>query len=900
MPGRVSVITISILLLASPLLPQCNFNPVLSAQFRSSFFDLAVDGNDLWAATSYGIALYDRSIDPPRLMASTAIAGATRLVRASNGLAYAGSGNSLVVVRKSGRTLQLLRSIDAGAAINDMLLTTLSLYIATRNGIAQYDLLDPTNPTRTPATFPTSQPAVLSLALLEPTPFFAADGDASVEIFDITHPTVPQKIGTVDAPPSAIAVHANNGRLYVSSPLKTTVFQGANANLGSIGVSTTSFAPITREEAAFIGSTDRTLRGIDFARPGAPIEIFRDDLPPTSGTVNRINALTTAGGRLYAGAGDIGLVTYDISAFSTPFPMRSYALANVTSVVSLGDKFYVGRTNGVTEFNQSLVRARSWDGSRNDIVHDGGNDLLLTSSGASMTLWSLIAQVPTVVSTANFRAAVSDAVLIGTTVYAVLSDRTLWSADLAQAAPAPQAITLSGIRPSSIARSGSSVALADSREDGTTLVAYYATAQLTNTPKTVTLAGLPTGGITLSNGRAALQTFRGISIIDFGSDSTVVLPQSNIDVARQLFLAGSTLLELTDTALRVWNTQTQSVSAEITLPATPLAIDTFPPSTVADIATSAGVVTVALDRIGRMPSAKPAANGNAYYKRVAASATRIYLADSRGVDIFTTALRYAGSIRASGIIDVAVNDSGVFTLSGNLSVNAYTPDGDLLSSTSIAEGADAQALSIAAAGGAVWASIVRGCSSGGCEKKTIVFDLRLNQTGSMTGAVLDVVTNGPRSYAITDLPAEIRVINTSDPLHPIVINSRAAEGTPLSIAYANGTLYVLGTTLASYSESSLTKIAEILGPYGSYEGVTFADQHLRIDSGCGVLTGRSFGPTLYSAGPQQWSPQSTPASPSAGRSIAVRPGTMYILTDHSLEIWSTAPLPKPPRRAPAR
>ena len=85
----------------------CNIAPVLSDQFRSSIVDLAVDGNDLWAATSYGVAVYDRSVDPPRLVASLPVPGNTRLVRLGNGVAYAGSfAHRIVGVdARSGRVL---------------------------------------------------------------------------------------------------------------------------------------------------------------------------------------------------------------------------------------------------------------------------------------------------------------------------------------------------------------------------------------------------------------------------------------------------------------------------------------------------------------------------------------------------------------------------------------------------------------------------------------------------------------------------------------------------------------------------------------------------------------------------------------------------------------------------
>src|SRR5256712_6460114 len=191
---RARVLAVLSFLLALPALPQCNFTPVFSDQFRSSILDLAIDGNDLWAATSYGVALYDRSVDPPRLVAAVAVRGATRLLRLGNGLAYAGSGNSLAVLRKNGRALQLIRTVDAGAPVNDIAVTTLALFVATRNGLAQYSLTDPTNPS-TPIQI--TQTAATSLTL-DGSTLYAARGDSTVDVFT-TSPIV-QHTGTIMAP----------------------------------------------------------------------------------------------------------------------------------------------------------------------------------------------------------------------------------------------------------------------------------------------------------------------------------------------------------------------------------------------------------------------------------------------------------------------------------------------------------------------------------------------------------------------------------------------------------------------------------------------------------------------------------------------------------------------------
>src|SRR5438105_3948048 len=572
--GRVAAAALAIALLPLPALPQCNLSPVLSDQFRSSILDLAIDGNDLWAATSYGLSLYDRSVDPPRLVASIPVPGTTRFLRLGNGLAYAGSGNSIAVVRRSGRSLQLIRTVDAGAPVNDLVVTALALLVATRNGIAQYSLTDPANPN---SPLQITQTPAISLALAGTT-LYAARGDSTVDVYIIS--PIVQSSGSIVAPASVTAVHANNGKLFVSTAIQTYIFIGS-ANVGSVPFSLTSLTALSGD-AVFAGSTDRTLRGIDFSLPGTPIDIFRGEVPVSSGTINRLTALTAAGGRLYAGAGDAGIADYDITNFSSPFTMRGYPFADTSSVVSTGANFYVGRANGITEFSQTPIPKRSWDGSRSDVVQDGDGaaNFLLTSSGAALTFWTLASTIPQNVTTVTFRAPVKNAVLIGTTAYALLNDRTLWSADLTQAQPAPQQIPTPSLAPVSIAHSGNSIALADTRSDGTTAVAYYTDIQ--SVPMILTVAGLATTPVTLSGSVAAVQTFRGISLIDFNTSIAGVLPQSNADIARQLILNGATLLELTDTSVRVWNVQSQTVTAELRLPGQPVAMHVAPQSNILD------------------------------------------------------------------------------------------------------------------------------------------------------------------------------------------------------------------------------------------------------------------------------------------------------------------------------
>ena len=78
----------------------------------------------------------------------------------------------------------------------------------------------------------------------------------------------------------------------------------------------------------------------------------------------------------------------------------------------------------------------------------------------------------------------------------------------------------------------------------------------------------------------------------------------------------------------------------------------------------------------------------------------------------------------------------------------------------------------------------------------------------------------------------------------------------------------------------------------------FFQKHIRIDGNCAIVMGRDFSPQLFTL--PQFTPSTSFATPSASRMIAAQSGAFYVLTDHSLEIWATSPLPKAPRRPPAR
>ena len=484
--------------------------------------------------------------------------------------------------------------------------------------------------------------------------------------------------------------------------------------------------------------------------------------------------------------------------------------------------------------------------------------------------------------------------------YFVLSEaagNTLWSADFATAASAPRQIPLS-IKPSFIARSGAgAIVLAELRGDaGVTTLSYFASTDFTKTPVTISVPGIATGGVALSGSTAAISTFTGVTLADFASGTTATLPQSNGAIARSLAFAGPTLLEATDTSLVVWNTETRTLTRQYALPAAPTAVH-IANNSIADLATEDGITSVQLGAT-QLPSLLFATNGNAYYKKLVAGSQRLYFFDGRNVDIFTNTMQSTGGIRTPLIVDVAASDTNVFTIQNNLTVTSYGRDGNALAASTIGQSSDV-APSIASAGGAAWASIAINCQSSGCKGKTIVFDPKsaFAQTATMTGSVRDIVTSGTRAYVLTELPNEVRIVDISDPAHPSVVVTHASEGAqpPRAIAFANNTVYVLGEKLYSYSAADLSRTGEQLASYVTdpTSGITYVDQHLRTDGACIAFTGRQFSPQFLSGSPSI-------ASPAAARFVATQPGTFYFLTDYSLEIWSTKPLPAPSRRRAAR
>lgn len=883
MRGRVQVLLLLVpFLYATPAFPQCSWTPRASAQFRTTALDVVVQDGLVWLATGYGVTI----IDAATLVVADAVAlpGSTRVVHAGpGGVAYAGSGSRLYVLTRNGNQLNVVRFVDAGGTVQDIVSAGSYLFVATSNGIAHFDAIEATNPIRNPGTLPTTSTNVTSVAAT-PTKLYAADGDSSVDIFSISTPALPQRTGELDSLPRAATVHATGDMVFVSDAIgqNTDVFIGTT-RIARLNVGANAFAA-SAEGVHFTAGTDRTLRVVNFNSTSAVHEVFEHELSPTGGTDNVIHEIVRAGDKLYVAAGDIGLAVYDLGSFAAPYPIAAYRTNITTSVVISGDRGWFADAGGTVSEQRidasglAMTTERTWSGGT--LVHDAEGSQLLTSNGSTATIWSLGGASPAQAQTATFRATVKAARFHGDSMVAVLADGSVW-----RGGSTPQQVTLPPI--AFLDRAGSAFAFAELRDTGSTVLHFYATSDFSQEAVKQTLAGVTTG-LAMNATRAALFTFEGIRVTSLSGSGGHTLAQPSIP--RHFAFSGDDLLVLGDRTLSVYE-DAQTLVRTHELPASGLVVDGEP--SVAAIATVEGMMAVSYLAAPQPAPTVPFASS--YSSKIVAAGERAYLFDPDGIGVFSTATgdlpRYMTTVSAAGIIDIAATASALFTLSAGGTVRAYSTHGVALGQMTIDEGSDAQPLAIDTAGNAVWVSISKGCLTGGCQNKTLVLDpATLGVTSSMNGAVLDVVTSGNRAYALFEFPTEVRVIDVASPLQPSQLHAIPSPNRATSVAAHQGRVLVLGDRLYEYAENSML-----------LNGMHFAAitpdkaQQMRVDGNCLVITARGANPETYNATTLIPSPPQYDV-PSPVRSIAILPGRLLLLTTHSLDAWSSLPPGNPKRR----
>lgn len=895
----------------------CDQTQRYSSQYRSSYTDLAVEGNDLWATTIYGVELLDRSSGTPRILGSLGLRGATSTVVSSPTLAYVGSGSDIVVVRRS-LPLQATRTVNVGATVNDLLYLPPYLYAATQKGVVQLDLFAPESPV-VARTLNTTSGTANSLARLDST-LYAADGDSSVEAFSISVPSLPQKIGVFNSLPRSIGVNAAGGRLFVSDGQQTEIFTGNGAQMSRVvtlsGVGGTSVFPAV-DGIHWMSGTDRRLRAIDLAEVTAPVVVYEAATPATAGSVNRVGTITGSSGLLYVAAGDGGLRTINAAEFRRPFPIRSIPTAPLRTIATTATAIFASLEDG------GILRGRldggaftpgvTFDAQTRQTIADIDGGRLLTYAGSSITLWNVTGDA-IVASRAVLATSVISAILVGTDAYAVLADRTLHKVNLSAAIGTSSNVTPSGTRPFFIAREGSRIATAEVSDEGRTTLRLHA-ADLSVIREAV-IDGAATGGIALSaSGLIASSTFRGVTIFDGISGELRVLAESSGVLARDLRFRGDDLYVVTRESMLVWKARENQRIANVALPPDAFSIDVIASSGVAAIATTAGVVLVDSARLAALPSEQSAIASERFYTKQAITGSTLYLLDGRRVEVFratATSLSPVGTISSSeAIVDLTATDNKLVVLSSNGKLLTYdgaspAPSREL----TISEGDDVIFTSLHSAGRAVYVSLSKGCLSGMCERKTLVFDVAtLTQTATMTGAIVDLSVDGTTGFAVVDLPSELRILNLADPLRPSIVRSRSnvdsAEfaGIVSLTRTRSGTLVGAGRKLYLFSEESFAKTGELLDPYVADPTgrITILDQRVRLIGDCLVLIGRSHEPLLFTVNAAgTLTAAGTFRSFAAVREVDISASTFHFLTDYSVDVWSNLIAPPALRKRSGR
>lgn len=865
-------------------LANCSWTPRFSGAFRVTAYDVEVDSDGyVWLATGYGVQLL-QPLGGGRYapVGSVAVPGTTRTIALSGNLAYAGSGSRVYVVQRSGDKLTLGNSMDAGGTVNDLIVYGPYLFAATSNGIAH---IEPIELRRTSVTLFTSRANVTSLAILGTT-MYAADGDFTVERFTLSIPSLPQGIGTLESLARSSSVHAAGDKVYVSDELgqSTDIFSGTT-HLGRINFGTNAFAPLA-SDVFFAAGPQRTVRAIDAATISRVAQLYAQQLVPVGGTNNRIYAMARRDDTLFVAAGDIGLVIYDVASLGAPRAVASYGDGAKHSALAIGDKAYFADGTTISESSIdrsgiSLAPARSFNVT-STLMHDSGPNSLLTSNGAELRVWSIDAAATSF--TATLGANIRSAVLSGNTIIANLVDDSVWRVPLAGGGSPP--VTGSARY---LARAGNAVMLATLTDDGKTSLRYYANGDVTAPPRVFTLDGAAIGGVALSATSAAVFTFRGLNVVDLASGAVRVLPASDRTIPKQLAFSGTDLLVLGDLVLAVWDTTKDALVREHPLPVTPLQMSVT--NGVALIASSSGSTAIAYN--GMLPKGS-AVGGNRFYKKTVAAANNLYLFEDGRIDVFWTgsgaAPAYATTVISPGAIDVAALPQAVYALGGFGTVTAYSPAGAQLAQTTIDEGPGSQPLAILAVANTIWITFEKGCTTGTCQRKTFVLDpqtLAVLQT--MNGGATRAVTSLARVYALFALPDEMRILNANPAsLAPII--SRPAPANATDIAFADGRVYVIANKVYAYDNSLL--------PAGEFLEASNAPANLAIEGDCAVITGRAEHPQQYTL-PAFNAAGLAIQVPSPVKVLAQQPNRLFLLTEHSLEVWTNAPPPATGKRRAA-
>jgi hypothetical protein len=579
----------------------------------------------------------------------------------------------------------------------------------------------------------------------------------------------------------------------------------------------------------------------------------------------------------------------------------------MSSAVSLGSSVVSAKAAGglfkyALGASGELTPQTNWDVSTAWNVRDGSGTKVLTTAGGRARLWDVAQNPPVEVSSVTLGAAIVSAALNGSGGVAVLADQTAWAIDFSKLQGTATKLDLGGAKPSFVERGGSDIAFADLNESGTTTVRYYNGGNLTSAPAIATIEGATTSGLGVSGtGLVAGVTFKGISVVNFGQGGAVsIYPGTNSIIARDVQMTGNSLFVLTASTVKYFDAATKRLEREVALDTTATTVHSTSGSGSAVVATAEGLSTFQYATTSRPPVALGFGSSNRYFRDAFAGDRLLHLFDGRAVS--TLPLDSSGmpgiasNLSLSGsIVDIAPIGTSLHVLAIDGTVTGYSAAGTATTTYRVNESGDQRVVGMRAVAGALWVTVEVNCLSGACELRTLVLDPRttLAKSATLQGGVSAATADGTKAWAIFSVPAEIRAYNVADPYHPVQLTQRASTGNPVAIAHdaARAVVYAVGQRVYAYGDAQLTDAGTLLDPYVSDPSgrVGYVDQQIHVTGNCALLTGRTFSPLLYRiSGAANWSAEPLPGSGAAAvRSSAMTGGKVYLLSDYSLEIWSS-------------
>ncbi|HUP63728.1 MAG TPA: hypothetical protein VM557_00405 [Thermoanaerobaculia bacterium] len=894
---RACVVVILGFLSSFPLFSECSWRDLGDLRTREIGFSLSAAGGEVWFATGWGVAV--RSESTGALLASIPVPGTTVAVEGVEGGAWAGSGSSLFFIRRNPR-LEIAATLDLGSAINDIARSGSFLWVATATGVVQVDILNPLAP-RVGAKLSTSTGSAHSVAVAGAS-LYVADGDRTIEIYTIVVPTLPQRIGEWESLPRTSSINAVANHLLASDGQQTEVIGGSGAALARVAMLPWGANSATSAGGSliFIAGNDRKARLIDLSAP-LTTSLTTVESPLMSGTVNRMGGVHLNGDLLLAAAGDAGVRGWTFDRVGAPFSVRFLPLSGgVHSSSFAGDRLIVAPFSGglqsYSDASSRISLGATWATERSWFIHDGLEQRLLTSSGLLLSLWDVSAGSQTLISQITLRSSVRTAILSSaTSAVVLLADQSLWRVDLSNAAATATEVAADP-DPSSLARAGSAIVSATVRQDGTTLLRYWVNGELSSAPMEAVVEGAANSGVALStNGVAAVATFRGLILVNFAQGGAVtVVPGTNASPVTDLVIAGDRVLMLTDRRLEMRQLTGGALLQSWELDSAGSGVVALGPKALVTSPEGFAVVNLEASAVAPMEVAL-GADENRFYRMMARDGERLWLVESGAADLFM--IDPQGTARWSARIVLPANPVGIaatrgllYSLSAAGVVSAWNGAGRKVVEAVIDESEDQQVGKILEAAGALWIGITHGCSAGGCQSKTVILDPAnaLVRTAALSGAVIDVVAHGSRAAAVFDFPDELRTYDLSNPAQPAVMSSRATEGDPVSVDFGNGIIWTLGDRLRAWQESNLTPLAAHLDAYVSEPQTSYLDQKVRIQGDCLLVAGRTAAPSLWSVhSATSISPRSTPAVSGVVKDVVVEDGSLHLLTETSLEFWTT-------------